>query len=97
VLYLIESAWPSGAYQTPEALWVAPAALAGWLMRIWLLANRGELDDDPVVFAIKDTQSLMLGGVLALGVIVAAFLPAGSISLVNVNEMLGIGPPGNGP
>lgn len=65
VLYMIESAWPSGAYAAPEALWAVPALLALWLMRVWLLANRGELDDDPVVFAIKDPTSLLLGSALA--------------------------------
>lgn len=90
VLYVMESAWPSGVYQTPEALWIAPVALAGWLMRVWLLANRGELDDDPVVFAIKDGQSLMIGAVLMIGVLAAAFLPPGSAQMLNVNDLLGL-------
>lgn len=90
VLYVIESAWPSGVYQTPEALWIAPVALSAWLMRVWLLANRGELDDDPVVFAIKDTQSILIGGVLAVGMLAAALLPPGSAHMLNVNEMFGL-------
>lgn len=65
VLYLLEAAWPAGAYTAPGALWIAPAILSLWLMRIWLLANRGELDDDPVVFALKDPQSLALAAFLA--------------------------------
>lgn len=68
VLYILDSAWPSGAYSAPGALWAAPVIMSLWLMRVWLLANRGELDDDPVVFAIKDRQSLALGVLL-----VAAF------------------------
>lgn len=87
VLYIIESAWPSGVYSTPEALWVAPIALAMWLMRVWLLANRGELDDDPVVFAVKDPQSLAIGALLALGFLAAVLLPPGSARLLNVNEL----------
>jgi 4-hydroxybenzoate polyprenyltransferase len=94
VLYILESAWPSGVYQTPEALWIAPAALAAWLMRVWLLANRGELDDDPVVFAVKDPQSLMIGAVLAAGMVAAAYLPPGSARMLNVNELLGLSAPG---
>ena len=87
VLYIIESAWPSGVYSTPEALWVAPIALAMWLMRIWLLANRGELDDDPVVFAVKDPQSLAIGALLALGFLAAVLLPPGSARMLNVNAL----------
>lgn len=66
VLYLINSAWPSGIYAMPEVLWAAPVVLALWLMRVWLLANRAELDDDPVTFAVKDPTSLALGAVLAV-------------------------------
>lgn len=94
VLYILESAWPSGVYQTPEALWVAPVALSAWLMRVWLLANRAELDDDPVVFAVKDPQSLMIGAVLAAGVATAAFLPHGSMNILNVNDLFGLHAPG---
>jgi hypothetical protein len=45
-----------------------------WLCRVWLLASRGELEDDPVSFAVKDRPSLALGAVLAVSV-VAAVLP----------------------
>jgi 4-hydroxybenzoate polyprenyltransferase len=81
VLYIINTAWPSGMYRTPEALWIAPVVLSMWLMRVWLLANRGELDDDPVVFAIKDRQSLALGAVLAAGFAYAAFGPREGLAL----------------
>ena len=95
VLYLIESAWPSGNYPTPEALWVAPVMLSLWLMRVWLLANRGELDDDPVVFAIKDPQSIAIGIVLALGFVAAVTLPPGTAQMLNMNVLLGIGRSGS--
>lgn len=75
VLYLIDSAWPSGAYTNPTALWVAPVILSIWLMRVWLLANRAELDDDPVTFAVHDPQSLALGAFLAAAFAYAAFAP----------------------
>jgi len=89
VLYIIESAWPSGLYTSPAMLWVAPVALAMWLMRVWLLSNRGELHDDPVVFAVKDPQSLAAGAVLAASFAAAAFLPEGSLELLNVNRLFG--------
>lgn len=72
VLYIIDSAWPSGLYKLPEALWAAPILLSLWLMRVWLLANRGELHDDPVVFAVKDVRSLIAGVALALTFLTAA-------------------------
>ncbi len=42
-----------------------------WLMRIWLLSNRMELDDDPVVFALRDRASLALGAGVALAFLLA--------------------------
>ena len=35
-------------------------------MRIWLLSARGEMDDDPVAFAIKDRTCLALSALLML-------------------------------
>lgn len=65
VLYLAEDAFPSGQYAFAGALWAVPALITLWLMRIWLLANRGTLEDDPVAFAVKDRISLGLGAGLA--------------------------------
>lgn len=67
VLYLVEDAFPSGLYAFPEALWSAPMLIMLWIMRIWLLAHRGELDDDPVLFAVKDRISLWMGVGLGAG------------------------------
>lgn len=72
VLYIIDSAWPSGLYQLPEALWLAPVLISLWLMRVWLLANRGDLHDDPVVFAVKDPRSLIAAAALVLTFATAA-------------------------
>jgi 4-hydroxybenzoate polyprenyltransferase len=46
-------------------LWLVPPALLYWTSRVWLKACRGEIDDDPVIFALTDWQSLMIGGLLA--------------------------------
>lgn len=89
VLYIIDSAWPSGLYHFPEVLWAAPVLLSLWLMRVWLLANRGELNDDPVVFAIKDPQSLIMGVSLALSFTLAAVIPSEWITSIDLDAMFG--------
>ena len=71
VLYMVEEAFPSGLYSASGWLWAAPLLVSLWTMRIWLLAHRGELDDDPVAFAIRDRISLGLGVLLALAFMVA--------------------------
>jgi 4-hydroxybenzoate polyprenyltransferase len=60
VLYLTEEAFPSGVYHHHNWLWTAPFVLMLWTSRVWLLAGRGELDEDPVAFAIRDRFSLFL-------------------------------------
>ncbi len=71
LLYMTADAEPSGFYRHSERLFAVPAALMLWIMRVWLLSHRGELDDDPVVFALKDKTSLALAGVVALTFVAA--------------------------
>ncbi|MEO6093200.1 MAG: UbiA family prenyltransferase [Novosphingobium sp.] len=66
VMYLIEEAFPTGLYRWPGLLWMAPIILFIWLGRMWLLCGRGELHEDPVLFAMKDRASIMLGGAMLL-------------------------------
>ena len=58
-------------YSHPDALWAACIVILYWISRIWLFAHRGQLHDDPVVFAIKDRQSWLVALILALIAITA--------------------------
>ena len=71
LLYLTNDAAPSGFYGYPGWLYAVPALMMIWLMRIWLLSHRMELDDDPVIFALKDRVSLLLGFGVALSFLLA--------------------------
>ncbi len=64
---------PSAAhlYRHPARLWLVVPVLLLWLFRIWMLASRGEMDEDPVVYAITDKRSLLLGAIVA-GIVVLA-------------------------
>lgn len=48
-------------YKTPAALWLLCPLVLYWISRIWRLAIRGELSDDPLEFAARDGQTLILG------------------------------------
>lgn len=48
-------------YAFPEAIWLACPILLFWISRAWLIAHRGEMHDDPIVFAIKDRVSWAVG------------------------------------
>jgi 4-hydroxybenzoate polyprenyltransferase len=56
-------------YHHPTRMWLVSPLLILWLSRVWLLASRGLLDEDPVVFALTDRMSLLLG----LGVALIAY------------------------
>ncbi len=59
-------------YRHPGRLWLIVPIILYWLHRVWLLASRAELDDDPVVFAMRDPISLIAGaGVLAVAIFAA--------------------------
>jgi 4-hydroxybenzoate polyprenyltransferase len=62
-LYIEEQA-PLTFYRYPRVIWLACPLLLYWISRLWLLAHRGNVHDDPVVFAIKDRTSWVIGGLL---------------------------------
>jgi len=53
-------------YQHYQRLWLLAPVLIFWINRIWLLAHRGELNEDPVVFALTDYWSAILALVALL-------------------------------
>lgn len=71
MIYLVADPLHEMRLADPHWLWVVPAVLGWWLPRVWLLASRGQMHDDPVVFALKDRASLVLGAVALVAVLVA--------------------------
>jgi len=59
-LYINESA-STTLYRSPEWMWAACPLLLFWLSRVWLLAHRGQMHDDPIVFAMRDNVSRLTG------------------------------------
>ena len=72
-LYIVNEAYPIALYRQPQWLWCIGFLVFLWTLRIWLLSHRGELDDDPVAFALKDPSSLFIG-LLVLAVFALATL-----------------------
>ena len=48
-------------YAHAGRLWLIVPLMLFWLYRVWLLGSRGEMDDDPVIFALRDRISLLVG------------------------------------
>lgn len=61
----------SQLYSHPQYLWLTCPLLIYWLSRVWILANRGTMNNDPVLFALTDRGSLATGVALAV-IIVSA-------------------------
>ena len=58
-------------YAHPERLWLLCPVMMYWVGRVWLLAHRGEVNEDPLIFALKDGVSYAVG-LLAAGVLLVA-------------------------
>lgn len=51
----------SALYAHPQLIWLACPLLLFWITRVWMLTHRGQMNEDPVVFAIRDRLSLLTG------------------------------------
>jgi 4-hydroxybenzoate polyprenyltransferase len=59
-------------YAQPLAIWLLIPILLFWVSWVWLKSSRGEMHDDPIVFAAKDKASLSVATIAALVFIYAA-------------------------
>lgn len=73
VVYLIEQQYPSGLYRRPEMLWAMMPVVLIWVLRVWHLTVHGRMNEDPVVFALKDNFSRVLGVFCCLILLLAWF------------------------
>ena len=53
-------------YSSPWFLWGACPILLYWIIRLVLLAHRGDMHDDPVIFATKDKVSVFCGVIIVI-------------------------------
>jgi 4-hydroxybenzoate polyprenyltransferase len=58
-------------YHRPKFVWMLCVLMLYWISRVWMMAQRGHMHDDPVVFAFKDRQSLAIGLCSAITVALA--------------------------
>jgi hypothetical protein len=70
----VQSDVAAKAYAHPEILWgIVPMSLF-WQCRMWLSSSRGNMHDDPIVFAVKDRITWAIGIVLIL-ILIGANIP----------------------
>jgi len=56
-------------YRHPKILWLLIPLLLYWISRVWLITHRGQMHDDPVIFALRDKISLALSVLVALTIL----------------------------
>ncbi len=62
----INSPESQAIYHHHKPLWLICPLMLFWISRIWLLTTRGRMQDDPVVFAVRDPGSLLTVGLMVL-------------------------------
>lgn len=58
-------------YRYPERLWLSCPLILYWVSRIWVIGSRGQLHDDPIVFALKDRVSYLIFALTAAVLFIA--------------------------
>jgi 4-hydroxybenzoate polyprenyltransferase len=51
-------------YSHAEVLWLVCPVMLYWISRVWMLAYRNQMDDDPVVFAVRDPKSYVMAAMI---------------------------------
>jgi 4-hydroxybenzoate polyprenyltransferase/phosphoserine phosphatase len=71
----IEDAHTAELYSSPRFIWLACPLLLYWISRAWVIAHRGQMHDDPIVFALKDRVSWLVGACLIVLFVLAGLVP----------------------
>lgn len=67
----VQSETISELYRRSQLLWLLCPLFLYWISRIWLMTRRGLMHDDPILFAIRDKVSYVVGLLLVLVVLFA--------------------------
>jgi len=71
----VDSANVKQLYSQPKLIWLICPIVLYQMARIWFLARRGDMPDDPLIFMIRDWRSLFMGLVVVLIMVAATFVP----------------------
>lgn len=71
-------------YKTPNLIWLTLPVLLYWLMRMWMVTNRGDMTDDPIIFAAKDKISYISIALIGIIMFVAATIDEAIIDYLQI-------------
>jgi 4-hydroxybenzoate polyprenyltransferase len=58
-------------YPRPHMLWGVCPLFVYWIIRTWLIAHRGNMTEDPILFAFRDRVSYIVGFLIVVAVLLA--------------------------
>ena len=59
-------------YHSPEFMWCSVPVMLFWVSWMWLKVHRGEMHDDPLLFAVRDKVSLLAGCAFAVVLVIGS-------------------------
>jgi 4-hydroxybenzoate polyprenyltransferase len=71
----VDSAAVKELYRHPELIWLVCPIILYQMARIWFMARRGQMPDDPLVFMIRDWRSQLMGATVVAIMVLATVLP----------------------
>ncbi len=71
----IDSPEVKSFYRNPEIIWLLCPLMLYLICRFWFVARRGEMHEDPIIFAIRDWRSQYIVGIGAVVLLIAALWP----------------------
>lgn len=75
----IDSEETRTSYTSPVFLWLTTLFLTYWLGRLWIKTARGEMHDDPVVYAVVNRGSRVTVIAIVCSMLLARFLPVDTL------------------
>ncbi|WP_296352122.1 UbiA family prenyltransferase [Ramlibacter sp.] len=71
----IQDSHTAALYGEPRAIWLACPLLLYWISRAWLLTHRGQMHQDPVLFALRDRASWVVAALFVVVFALAKLMP----------------------
>lgn len=71
----VDSAAVKDLYRHPQLIWLVCPIVLYQMARIWFMARRGKMPDDPLVFMIRDWRSQLMGVAVVAIMVLATVMP----------------------
>lgn len=71
-------------YKSPTLIWFMIPLLFYWLMRMWMVTNRGEMTDDPIIYAIRDRTTYVVMTIIGIIMLLAATVDSSVFNNLNI-------------